>query len=426
MIKERQMAENAEVKKQEMTALQLATKSIITKLNAWLPKIISVSPDPELAKRAIGVLASMVRNDASLAKCTPNSVLVCAYNIAKIGLNPDKQLGQVWCIPYKGILTMQVGYKGYIVLAKNGGGILECAELIHANDTLEYWITEHGTHFKWQPWYLIGKDDPGVLIGGFTSLKTDGGTVTRIVPIKELNRRRGLSQAFRSNKKDSPWFVHPESMYLVTTIRANAKLWALDTVQRAIKIDEDAEEGRPQIEAEDAEFLEISAESLQQSGDDGNGNTEGITPAAALVAEIKGIKEMMALDSLNLDVSKYSEPEQKIISQALVNKRRELEPGSSATEPAKTGKAPVLEPGQTESEYWLQKSIYDVGRRNGWSDDEVKAYCQKYYGFAPWKLNDGQADAVKIYIRQYKSVAFEKPEKPEAEQTSIVDQAEIE
>jgi hypothetical protein len=98
---------------------------------------------------------------------------------------------------------------------------------------------------------------------------------------------------------------------------------------------------------------------------------------------------------------------------------------TGTTEPPK-GRAPVFEDGQTESQYYQQESIFKVARRNGWSDDEVKAYCQKYYGFAPWKLNDGQADAVKIYIRQYKSVAFEKPEKPEAEQTSIVDQAEIE
>jgi len=314
------------------------TALILQTLNKWLPKIVTVAPDKATAERAIMALGSMVRNNAALAKCTPNSILIAAYNIAKLGLNPDPQLGQVWVIPYKGVATVQVGYKGYISLVRNAGGMLEAAELIHENDDFSYRIDEKGTHLTWKPWYLVGKDDPGKIIGGFTILTTEVGTMARVVPFWELERRRKLSQAVRSNAKDSPWFVHPESMYLVATIRANAKLWALstDSVQKAVTMDEAADEDRPQLGIDDAEFLELPVETAVQPAESGaiseppktakpNGQK---VPTAAKIEEILAIQTLEELQTAQdwwaENQSNYEAVPQKMIGGVLDKARARL------------------------------------------------------------------------------------------------------
>jgi recombination protein RecT len=54
-----------------------------------------------------------------------DSIIPCVYQAVKLGLEPDPAFGQIYFIPYDGKLTYQLGYKGLIRLAKNGGSIVD-------------------------------------------------------------------------------------------------------------------------------------------------------------------------------------------------------------------------------------------------------------------------------------------------------------
>jgi recombination protein RecT len=59
----------------------------------------------------------LVANSDELQKCTPKSILISAMRAASLRLSVDPGQGQAWIIPYKGVATFQLGYKGVYELA---------------------------------------------------------------------------------------------------------------------------------------------------------------------------------------------------------------------------------------------------------------------------------------------------------------------
>jgi recombination protein RecT len=81
-----------------------------------------------------------------------NSILTCLFNAAKLSLNPDPVFGQIYFIPYKGVLTYQIGYKGMIRLSLNTKEVVGIASgLVYEKDQWDYFLDEKGTHFLWRP-----------------------------------------------------------------------------------------------------------------------------------------------------------------------------------------------------------------------------------------------------------------------------------
>ncbi len=59
----------------------------------------------------------LVANSDDLQACTPKSILISAMRAASLRLSLDPSTGQAWLVPYKGVATFQVGYKGIYELA---------------------------------------------------------------------------------------------------------------------------------------------------------------------------------------------------------------------------------------------------------------------------------------------------------------------
>lgn len=66
-------------------------------------------------------LIAMCDADANLAKCNPGDLMKCAMNATSLNLPLNKNLGYAYVIPYKGIPSFQIGYKGLIQLAIRTG-----------------------------------------------------------------------------------------------------------------------------------------------------------------------------------------------------------------------------------------------------------------------------------------------------------------
>jgi recombination protein RecT len=66
-------------------------------------------------------LLALVDGDNKLAECDPKKLVMCAMNATALNLPLNKNLGYAYVIPYKGIPSFQIGYKGLIQLAIRSG-----------------------------------------------------------------------------------------------------------------------------------------------------------------------------------------------------------------------------------------------------------------------------------------------------------------
>jgi len=66
-------------------------------------------------------LIALCDNDANLAACDPQKLMMCAMNATALNLPLNKNLGFAYIIPYNGVPSFQIGYKGLIQLAIRSG-----------------------------------------------------------------------------------------------------------------------------------------------------------------------------------------------------------------------------------------------------------------------------------------------------------------
>ena len=75
----------------------------------------------ENRKEFISNLLALCDADPKLAECEPQKLMLCAMNATALNLPLNKNLGYAYIIPYKGIPSFQIGYKGLIQLALRSG-----------------------------------------------------------------------------------------------------------------------------------------------------------------------------------------------------------------------------------------------------------------------------------------------------------------
>lgn len=106
------------------------------------------------------------------------SILTCMFNAPKLGLNPDKVFGHIWFVPYKGVLTYQIGYRGMIQLSLNSGKVSNVrAGLVFEKDQWDYFEDEKGQHYIHRP--AMREKDRGKEICGY-SIFEDANSIPHI------------------------------------------------------------------------------------------------------------------------------------------------------------------------------------------------------------------------------------------------------
>jgi recombination protein RecT len=104
-------------------------------------------------KRYLQIYVSLANKFIKDDKITnKKSILSCLYNAPTLGLNPDPVFGHIYFVPYKGILTYQIGYKGMIQLSFNSGKVRNVrANLVYDEDEFDYYEDEKGQHYIYRP-----------------------------------------------------------------------------------------------------------------------------------------------------------------------------------------------------------------------------------------------------------------------------------
>lgn len=72
-------------------------------------------------KEFVSNLLALCDADENLAACDPKKLMLCAMNATALNLPLNKNLGFAYIIPYAGVPSFQIGYKGLIQLAIRSG-----------------------------------------------------------------------------------------------------------------------------------------------------------------------------------------------------------------------------------------------------------------------------------------------------------------
>lgn len=192
------------------------------------------------------------------------SILTCLYNAPALGLNPDPVFGHIYFIPYSGVLTYQIGYKGMIQLSYNTGKIRNVrSNLVYENDEFDYYEDETGQHFKHRP--VFG--NRGKEICGYSIFEdSDGVPHFHIMESAHIDGIKKMVLGRMKNAK-TPWkdpLFEPE-MRKKTVVRRHWKMEPMSSeIATTINNEEKVENGIVSTPEEVEEQIESIIENTQQ------------------------------------------------------------------------------------------------------------------------------------------------------------------
>ncbi len=123
--------------------------AILTQLR---PQIAQALPKHLTADRIIQMATTLIVRTPAIADCSVESLVGAVMQASILGFKPVAALGECYFVPYrnnkngKTEVQFQIGYKGYLSLARQSGEILTVfAEVVREGDTFDY---ELGLHPK--------------------------------------------------------------------------------------------------------------------------------------------------------------------------------------------------------------------------------------------------------------------------------------
>lgn len=231
-----QLQQRSEAAKADAPAtVETTIAHIIERQKAQLARALPKLMDPDRFAR---ILITEVKANPQLMKAEPSSFMAAVMKAAALGLEPGP-LGHVYFLPFKnnnrgGIIevTLIVGYKGLIDLARRSGQVSELyAEVVYEGDDFDYelGLRRSITH-KRTPTSARDKVTHAYAVAKYR----DGGFDFRVLDRIEIDARRDRSKASRNG----PWVTDFDAMARKTAVRALSGYLPL-TVEAASVVESD-------------------------------------------------------------------------------------------------------------------------------------------------------------------------------------------
>jgi recombination protein RecT len=173
---------------------------------------------PLKVERVIGAAVNALTQSKWLQDCSMLSICNSVFIAAQLGLEPNTPLQFAYLIPYKGVCTFQLGYRGLIELAHRSGAVSDVyAHAVFENDRFS--IT-YGDDAK-----LIHEPalrNRGEVIGFYSFLQLTDGTSSHLwMPIQDIIEIR--DKCSKSDREDSPWKRWFNEMAAKTVLKRHLK-----------------------------------------------------------------------------------------------------------------------------------------------------------------------------------------------------------
>lgn len=163
------------------------------------------------------------------------SVVRAAINTCVLGLVPGASLGHSHFVPFKGKVSLIVGYKGYIELAIRSGqlAIVHTPQVVLKGEQFRQWSDEQGNHFMHEIPAIERDITKPNIIGAYVAYTT-------------VTNQHGFTWVPRSDidqiKQQNVWLSHFASMCLTVPVRRAAKFWRRTSeLSRALRLADENE-----------------------------------------------------------------------------------------------------------------------------------------------------------------------------------------
>lgn len=212
-------------------------RSIAGLMKSYQSEIARALPRHMNADRMARVALTQCRTTPALMKCKPESLFGAIIQCSQLGLEPGNGLGHAYLLPYGQEVTLIIGYRGMIDLARRSGQIVSLeAHAVYQGDQFECTFGLDST-LKHQPdWQNPNRTNADRLqfVYAVAKLK-DGGTQFEVMSRAEVDGIRARSRAGRSG----PWVTDYAAMALKTVIRRLFKYLPVSIeLQQAVALDE--------------------------------------------------------------------------------------------------------------------------------------------------------------------------------------------
>jgi recombination protein RecT len=204
-------------------------------IKAMEVQIAQAVPQGITAQRVVQMAAHLVSKSPAIAECSAQSIVSAVMEAAVLGLRISSSLGQCYFVPYSGKVQFQIGYRGWIELARRSGKIRDLyAHAVYDGDEFEY---ELGLDPKL-------KHKPGESQGKLTHVYavahyTDGGYSFYVMSRAEIEKLRLRNLAQRENPSGA-WKTDYEEMAKAKVIKRLAKYMPLSDEMAVASIADDA------------------------------------------------------------------------------------------------------------------------------------------------------------------------------------------
>lgn len=204
-------------------------------------------------------LVSVVNGNKSLQKVDQMSVINSAMIAASLDLPINQNLGYMWLVPYKGVATPQIGYKGYIQLAMRTGQYKKLNAVSAYEGEITAW-NELTEDIDYDPSKRTGDKVIGY-IGYFRLL--NGFTKTVYWTKEKIDEHRQRFSKMSSGKQPTGvWKTDFDAMALKTVLRNMLNKWGPMSTEMATAISQDETEPAQVVDGEDVDVASETTENL--------------------------------------------------------------------------------------------------------------------------------------------------------------------
>lgn len=174
-----------------MTTELVLQKNFDTNLQKMNPEFIKLLGDKEKALRLARIVQTEVKRNPKLLACNHASLFGCILDGFRNNLEIGGAMGHAYLIPYKEDVTFQIGYKGWIEMARRSGQIKSLnAYPIYKKEVDEgkFEMNYGENYVKHEP---ILFSDAGECVGWWAKAVLDNGeSVIHFMSIADIMKRK--------------------------------------------------------------------------------------------------------------------------------------------------------------------------------------------------------------------------------------------
>ena len=264
---------------------QYNSQDLASLFDRYKLQIAQALPKHLSADRMIQMATILCAKNPALKDCSVASVIGAVMQASILGFRPVQALGQCYFVPYrnKGVMEVQfqIGYKGYIALARNSGQIESIsAECVYKGDKFNYELGLNPS-LSHVPSDESDRSDFSKITHAYAVARyKDGGHNFIVLNRRQIERLRLRNASQKAGSPSMAWATDYDKMAIAKAIKQLARYMPLsDEIQLGITADEaiikpedfvkGGELGNVTYpEAEDAESIDVTDQKPEEDDDD--------------------------------------------------------------------------------------------------------------------------------------------------------------